>query len=422
MSGRSDPWPWGPDGHGPLGHLRVVELPGLLPVPFAAMMLADLGARVVRICRPEHARGDLEPPEDVPMMRGRAEVVVLNLKQEADRERLLELTDAADALLEGFRPGVAERLGIGPQVCCGRNPRLIYTRLTGWGQDGPLAPRAGHDLTYLALSGALGTCGPARGPPQVPGIPVADLAGGAMLAVIGVLAALADRERSGSGRVVDAAMVDGSALLASVVEGLRVGGVATAPRGQNLLDGGSPFYATYACADGEYLAVAPWSRRSTPVLSPGWAWTPRTCPSQYDIAGWPRAAQPVRRGDRGRAPGALGGRVRGHRRLCDAGAQPARGGSAPARPSSRGLHRGGRTRAAGAGAPVQPHWAASALLSARDVSGRGFRDASGAPMTNNVPGGQPSPDERCGRSCALPADPGLAGRRGQRRACDAAGR
>ncbi len=282
-----------PDGEqvagrsGPLGHLRVVELPGLVPVPFAAMLLADLGAHVVRIARPPHALGPLEPAETTPLYRGRADVVVLDLKQPADVETLLGLLDAADVLVEGFRPGVMERLGLGPQVCCERNPALVYARLTGWGQTGPLAQRAGHDLTYLALSGVLGATGPPGGPPQNPGVTVADLAGGGMLTVIGVLAALAERERSGRGQVVDAAMVDGSALLAAFPIGLRVAGLLTRPPGQNLLDGGAPFYASYACADGEYLAVGPLEPAFYAQFLTGLGLAGEDLPDQYDTAGWP---------------------------------------------------------------------------------------------------------------------------------------
>lgn len=275
------------DRPGPLGHLRVVELPGLVPVPFAAMLLADLGADVVRIARPEHARGPLEPTEDTPLYRGRRAVVVLDLKQPGDVERLLDIIATADVLLEGFRPGVAERLGVGPQVCSERNSRLVYARLTGWGQTGPLAPRAGHDLTYLALSGVLGATGPAGAPPQVPGVPVADLAGGGMLSVIGVLAALAERERSGLGQVIDAAMVDGVALMASLVTGLRDAGLLTAPRGSNLLDGGCPFYTTYACADGQFLAVGPLEPPFYAQFLAGLGLDAEDLPERDDAARWP---------------------------------------------------------------------------------------------------------------------------------------
>jgi alpha-methylacyl-CoA racemase len=180
-----------------------------------------------------------------------------------------------------------ERLGLGPEICCRRNPRLVYARLTGWGQDGPLAQRAGHDLTYLALSGVLGATGPAGGPPQVPGVTVADLAGGGMTTVIGVLSALAERQHSGVGQVVDAAMVDGSALLAAFPIGLRAAGLLERPAGENLLDGGAPFYASYPCADGEYLAVGPLEPAFYAEFLNGLGLADEELPAQYDTTGWP---------------------------------------------------------------------------------------------------------------------------------------
>ena len=281
----SDPSQVGPRT-GPLAHLRVVELPGLAPVPFAAMLLADLGADVVRISRPAHARTPLEIPETGPVYRGRRSVA-LDLKDEGDLAELLRLTDRADVLLEGFRPGVMERLGAGPDVCCGRNPRLVYGRLTGWGQDGPLADQVGHDITYLAVSGALGAIGPADAPPVVPVNYVADFGGGSMLMVVGVLAALAERERSGLGQVVDAAMVDGAALLSASVLGLHQGGLWSAPRGKNLLDGGAPFYSTYVCADGRHLAVGALEPAYYVALLAGLGLAGEDLPAQQDMTGWP---------------------------------------------------------------------------------------------------------------------------------------
>lgn len=192
---------------------------------------------------------------------------------------------AADVLVEGFRPGVAERLGVGPEVCLARRPELIYCRLTGWGQDGPWAGRVGHDINYLALTGTLDALGAAGGPPQLPANLVAD--GGSMLAVVGILAALYERARSGRGQVIDAAMVDGVELLSQLMWSMRGRGWWPGERGTNLLDGGAPFYAVYSCADGRYVAVgARWSRRSTPPCWPAWAWPTRTCrPSSIRRAG-----------------------------------------------------------------------------------------------------------------------------------------
>src|SRR5919107_4067693 len=197
---------------GPLAGVRVVELAGLAPGPFGCMVLADLGADVVRVDRPRTA-------PDGPIQRGRR-VTVLDLKSPDGVDGLLRLVDRADVLVEGYRPGVAERLGFGPPVCMDRNPRLVYARMTGWGQDGPLAARAGHDIDYLAVSGALEPLGPADHRPHAPMNLLGDFGGGGMLLAGGVLAALLERERSGAGQVVDAAMVDGSALLTAFLHGM----------------------------------------------------------------------------------------------------------------------------------------------------------------------------------------------------------
>jgi alpha-methylacyl-CoA racemase len=239
---------------GPLAGCRVVELGGIGPGPFAGMFLADLGAEVVRVDRPdgvdEVGRGG---PADV-LNRGKRSVV-LDLKHPAGVTALLELVERADVLIEGFRPGVTERLGIGPHECLARNPRLVYGRMTGWGQDGPLATAAGHDITYIALTGALSAIGSAGGPPQIPLNLVGDFGGGGCYLVIGVLAALHAAERSGQGQVVDAAIVDGTAhLLASTFAKLSRG-AWTDERGVNQLDGGWPFYAVYATKDGRHVAV-----------------------------------------------------------------------------------------------------------------------------------------------------------------------
>jgi alpha-methylacyl-CoA racemase len=222
---------------------------GLGASPFGCMLLADMGADVIRVDRlgPGAAAADF-------LGRGRRSAG-LDLKTTAGLEVLLRLAGTADVLVEAFRPGVAERLGFGPEACLARNPRLVYTRLTGWGQDGPLATAAGHDIDYIALSGALHLTGPAGGKPVPPVNMIGDFGGGGMLAVIGVLAALVERERSGLGQVVDAAMVDGSALLTTMFHGMRAAGLWTDDRGANLLDGGAPFYDTYETADGRFMAV-----------------------------------------------------------------------------------------------------------------------------------------------------------------------
>ncbi|TSD95986.1 CoA transferase [Skermania sp. ID1734] len=238
---------------GPLHGVKVVELAGLAPAPFGCMMLADLGAEVVRVER-EGGNGDGLTPPDGPLDRGK-HTIRLNVKDPDDHATLCALVDAADVFVEGMRPGVAERLGIGPDDLLARNPRLIYGRMTGWGQSGPLAARAGHDINYIALSGALSLVGRSGERPVPPANIIGDFAGGGMLLALGVLGALYERERSGLGQVVDAAMVDGSALLTAFMHGMHANGLWNEPRGENLLDGAAPFYDTYECADGEYVAV-----------------------------------------------------------------------------------------------------------------------------------------------------------------------
>ncbi|RJQ81993.1 CoA transferase [Pseudonocardiaceae bacterium YIM PH 21723] len=238
---------------GPLQGVRVVELAGMPPAAFTTMMLADLGAEVVRIDRATTNERGITPPAG-PLDRGK-HPLALNLKDPADLERLHAISRVADVLIEGFRPGVAERLGLGPQELLAANTRLVYGRLTGWGQDGPLADRAGHDINYIAISGALDPVGLAGSRPVVPSNYVADFAGGGMLLAIGVLGALLERERSGRGQVIDSAMVDGSSLLTSFLHGMLANGLIAGPRGTNTLDSGAPFYDTYECADGGYVAV-----------------------------------------------------------------------------------------------------------------------------------------------------------------------
>ncbi|MGW0946442.1 CaiB/BaiF CoA transferase family protein [Streptomyces sp. NPDC002623] len=245
---------------GPLADCRVVELGGIGPGPFAGMLLADLGAEVVRVDRPERAaEPDAGGPADV-LDRGKRSVV-LDLKHPAGSAALLRLVERADILIEGFRPGVTERLGIGPHDCLARNPRLVYGRMTGWGQDGPLAAAAGHDITYIALTGALGAIGDAGGPPQIPLNLVGDFGGGGCYLVIGVLAALHAAARTGRGQVVDAAIVDGTAhLLASTFAKLGRDEWSD-QRGVNRFDGGWPFYAVYETKDGRHMAVGALERK-----------------------------------------------------------------------------------------------------------------------------------------------------------------
>lgn len=243
---------------GPLAGIRVIEMVGLGPCPFAAMMLADMGAEVIRIDR-KGAAGAAGPfpmlgtKFDV-MARGRRSLA-LDLKHPDAKEVVLRLVRQADVLLEGFRPGVMERLGLGPDACLERNPRLVYGRVTGWGQHGPLAQAAGHDINYVALSGMLHAMGRAGTPPAPPLNLVGDFGGGAMMLAFGVVCAVLEARGSGKGQVVDAAMTDGSALLGAMMYGLRAFGSWSDRREANMLDGGAPFYDTYACADGKFISI-----------------------------------------------------------------------------------------------------------------------------------------------------------------------
>ncbi|AXE90099.1 CaiB/BaiF CoA-transferase family protein [Streptomyces sp. Go-475] len=243
----------GPGADGPLTGVRVVELAGIGPGPFAAMLLADLGADVVRVDRPGGPGLAIDPAYDVTNRNKRS--VVVDLKSPDGPDRVLALAARADILIEGYRPGVAERLGVGPEDCRARNPRLVYGRMTGWGQDGPLAHRAGHDIAYLAPTGVLGMIGRPDEPPPAPANLLGDYAGGSLYLVVGVLAALHHARATGTGQVVDAAIVDGTAHLAAMIHGMLAAGGWQDRRGANLLDGGCPYYGTYETADGRYMAV-----------------------------------------------------------------------------------------------------------------------------------------------------------------------
>jgi alpha-methylacyl-CoA racemase len=259
-----------------------VELAGIGPGPFCAMLLADLGAEVLAVDRPGAGR-DGWPPL---FARGRRRVTV-DLKHPDGPGVVLDLAAGADALVEGFRPGVAERLGIGPEACLGRNPRLVYGRVTGWGQEGPLARSAGHDIDYIALAGALHPIGPSGGPPVPPLNLLGDFGGGGMLLALGVVAALLEAARSGRGQVVDAAMVDGAALLTAQLHELLAAGLWTDRRGANLLDGAAPCYTVYETADGRHLAVGALEPRFWAELLERVGLAADDLPAQLDRAGWP---------------------------------------------------------------------------------------------------------------------------------------
>ncbi|MFC5746506.1 CaiB/BaiF CoA transferase family protein [Actinomadura rugatobispora] len=241
-------------GKGPLSGVRVIELAGIGPGPFAAMLLADLGADVIQVDRPSAVREGQTTGGTEFSNRGKRSIAV-DLKSERGREVVLGLIEKSDVLIEGFRPGVTERLGIGPDDCLARNPRLVYGRMTGWGQQGALSRSAGHDIGYIAITGSLHAIGRAGGPPQVPLNLLGDFAGGSMYLVVGVLSALLESRTSGQGQVVDAAIVDGTAHLSTFIHGMLAGGLWQDRRGVNMLDTGTPWYDVYETADGKHVAV-----------------------------------------------------------------------------------------------------------------------------------------------------------------------
>lgn len=269
---------------GPLTGLRVIELAGLGPAPHAAMVLGDLGADVVRLERPSGGLDLHDGATRDQMLRNRRSVAV-DLKGDEGLSLARQLIRHADVVIEGFRPGVAERLGVGPEYVHRMNPGVVYGRITGWGQDGPRASTAGHDINYLALTGGLHAIGHPGGRPVPPLNLVADFGGGSLLLVSGILAALWERERSGRGQVIDAAMVDGATLLLQMTWSLRGAGSWAGGRGENLLDSGAPFYDTYECADGGYVAVGALEPQFYAQLVTGLGLT--DLPGQYDRPQWP---------------------------------------------------------------------------------------------------------------------------------------
>jgi alpha-methylacyl-CoA racemase len=241
---------------GPLAGFRVVELAGIGPGPFAAMMLADMGAEVIRVERAGAVAGPAPDTAHVDLLRRNRRNIAIDLKHPDGVGVLLDLVAGADALIEGFRPGVMERLGAGPDVCLARNPKLVFGRMTGWGQEGPYAPAAGHDINYISLAGALAHFGRAGQPPTPPINMVGDFGGGGMLLAFGVVCGLLEAQRSGAGQVIDAAMVDGSAVLMTMIWTLHnAGRYDTTRRGANMLDTGAHFYDAYECSDGEFISI-----------------------------------------------------------------------------------------------------------------------------------------------------------------------
>ncbi|WP_157216391.1 CaiB/BaiF CoA transferase family protein [Flavisphingomonas formosensis] len=272
---------------GPLAGIRVVEFAGIGPAPMCAMMLADAGAEVLRIDRREASGIGIAKPVRYDLLARSRRSAAIDLKHPDGIACVLDLVASADALIEGFRPGTMEKLGLGPDVCLARNPALVYGRLTGWGQTGPLAQTAGHDLDYIALTGALHATGRAGAPPTPPLNLVGDYGGGGMLLAFGLVAALLHARATGEGQVVDAAMTDGSALLMTSLYGMHGAGLHGDTRGTNLLDSGAPYYDSYACADGLYVAVAPIEPKFRRILLDRLGIDPADWPEQEDAACWP---------------------------------------------------------------------------------------------------------------------------------------
>jgi alpha-methylacyl-CoA racemase len=271
---------------GPLQGLRVVELAGIGPGPHAAMILGDLGADVVRVERPGKGGGVPAASRDF-MLRNRR-TVAADLKSDEGREQVLRLIAKADVLIEGYRPGVTERLGLGPDDCAKVNERLVYGRMTGWGQTGPRALQAGHDINYIALNGVLHAVG-RKGERPVPPLNLAgDFGGGSMFLIMGILAALWERQTSGRGQVIDAAMVDGSSVLMQMMWSLRAMGMWSDERGTNMVDTGAPYYDTYTCSDGRYIAVGAIEPQFYALLLQGLGLNPADLPDQNDTSRWPQ--------------------------------------------------------------------------------------------------------------------------------------
>src|ERR1700735_4200545 len=274
---------------GPLAGVKIVEFAGIGPAPLAAMLLADMGAAVLLIDRTAPADLGVPLPQRVEFTKRNRAIIQLDLKRPEAVAAALRLIDGADALIEGFRPGVMERLGLGPDVCLARNPRLAYGRVTGWGQEGPLAQAAGHDMNYIALTGALHAIGRKDQKPTPPLNLVGDYGGGALYLVTGLLAAIISARATGEGQVVDAAMVDGALSLMTPIYAMKAGGRLNAPRGGNQLDSGAYFYEVYECSDGQYISIAAIEAKFHAELLQRLEIDPATMPPQHDRPKWPDA-------------------------------------------------------------------------------------------------------------------------------------
>jgi alpha-methylacyl-CoA racemase len=273
---------------GPLAGFRLLEIAGIGPGPFCAMMLADLGAEVLRIDRAEKAKLPRMPGPNLDFLARGRRCIAVDLKSAAGIEVVLRLVEKSDGLIEGFRPGVMERLGLGPDVCLARNPAFVYGRMTGWGQDGPLAKAAGHDLNYIALTGALHAIGRPDSPPPPPLNLVGDFGGGGLLLAYGILAALLERTKSGKGQVVDAAMVDGAAALMAIIFGAHASGWWKDERFSNMLDGAAHFYDCYETKDGKYVSIGAIEPQFYALLLDKLGLANEDLPKQMDRAAWPK--------------------------------------------------------------------------------------------------------------------------------------
>ncbi len=272
---------------GPLSGVKVIELAGIGPGPMAAMLLADMGATVLRIERKEPADLGVKRPLKYNLLLRNRKSIALDLKDPESVQLVLDLIKESDALIEGFRPGVTERLGLGPDVCLKANPKLVYGRITGWGQHGPLAHAAGHDLNYIALTGALDAIGRKGQPPSIPLALLGDFGGGALYLAMGVLAGIIEARQSGQGQVVDAAIVDGVASMATAFFGMAAGGIWQAERGSNILDSGAPFYDVYQCKDGLWISVGPIEARFHADLLQRLDLDPTEFGNHLDATNWP---------------------------------------------------------------------------------------------------------------------------------------
>jgi alpha-methylacyl-CoA racemase len=276
---------------GPLNGVKIVEIAGIGPGPVAAMLLADMGATVIRVDRKEPSGLGLPRPIEYDVALRNRKSIRVDLKDPAGRSLVLDLIGKADALIEGFRPGVLERLGLGPDECLARNPALVYGRVTGWGQDGPLAQCAGHDINYISITGVLNAIGRRGQPPSIPLNVIGDYAGGSLYLALGILAGILEARSSGKGQVVDAAIVDGVASLMTVLVGLKEGGMMAGQRGTNLLDSGAPFYEVYECADGKYVSIGPIERKFYLQLLERIGVDAKDLGNQADEHDWPKAKE-----------------------------------------------------------------------------------------------------------------------------------